>query len=338
MGQWNNSVLHKIYPWFLQNLGERYSKCKELLQCDSGRSWIEYKYINDQISLLARISIVNGSMISYSPIQASLSYQHEQWGIKDFRLYTNGYLQEFIVKRFNEKEMYIFENQDMCKDFLLSLRQPEENFLKKNCKSYGCEDGVLMSKIDLLFWEQQQFLKELTQEKMERGHDDLNNVYSDWHLRLREQKKYKSLYIFDLDKAMCIYNDINDGDSNPFKFIIFDLKREIDLGNGMTKGELDGYECYKGKGVKIFIVYISENWRRFTIAPFDRWGTNTGYLFTDDLRYGEFALSLGKKEDFFESYKPMPFSEIMEMGKIDDTINKDQDQNYGKLFRQVRVL
>lgn len=134
---------------------------------------------------------------------------------------------------------------------------------------------------------------------------NLHNQYSDWHWNLiKKDSKYKKLYVSDIDRLWIEY-DFEKGEIVG----VIDIKKE-ELLDSLTPTEKGIYQWFEKYNVKVFIVFINENFTRFTVIN----GKGRAIIL-ESLEYADFLLSLRN----FNNYKK--FIEEKEKENKIQTIN-----------------
>jgi hypothetical protein len=110
----------------------------------------------------------------------------------------------------------------------------------------------------------------------------IHELYSDWHIDLiKKNDKYKRLYVSDIDRLWIEY----DFNSNEIVGII-DLKWENSC-DTITPTEQGIYNWFKKHNVKVFIVFITKDFKQFRVLS--QSGNQKIY---NENQYAEFLLWL----------------------------------------------
>lgn len=116
----------------------------------------------------------------------------------------------------------------------------------------------------------------------------IHDIYSDFHWKLIELGDiYRQLYVSDIDR-MWIEFDLT---QNTIVGVI-DIKWE-NLGDTITPTEDGIYNWFRKQGVRVFIVYINENFTKFTTV--NEKGIRKEF---NQLQYADFLLSLRSPKRF----------------------------------------
>lgn len=129
---------------------------------------------------------------------------------------------------------------------------------------------------------------------------DLHNEYSDWHWNLTKlDDKYKKLYVSDLDRLWCEY----DYKGNTIVGVQ-DIKtiKESGYCMNLSPTEYRVYKWFLEKGSRVDIVYISDDFERFTIREFRTDKSDRFYTLDGAEAYADWLLELRKGDAAASEY------------------------------------
>lgn len=159
---------------------------------------------------------------------------------------------------------------------------------------------------------------------------DLHARYSDFHWNLvKIDPKFKRLYCADIDRLWLEYDFKREA-----VVAVLDIKRERDLKreeSGMTATEKGMYTWFEKNNASVFVVYISRDFQRFLIKPFKE---NYLYLISDQIKFGEWLLSLRQSNDFLQQFKTFSCNKQIEE-HTDMELEKSKENKTRNLFQFI---
>jgi hypothetical protein len=117
---------------------------------------------------------------------------------------------------------------------------------------------------------------------------DIHAKYSDWHWQIINiDERYKQLYVADIDRLWIEYDFKREAIVG-----VIDVKYE-DSCDTITATENGIYKWFNSKGVRVFIVFITRDFRTFRIV--NEKGSD---LKLNEIEYAEFLLALRDDEKY----------------------------------------